>query len=311
MADVTDIAFRQNIARWSRHGERGGGPDIFFTEFVSADGLHSEKGRPNLIKNLLQFDAKIERPIVAQIFGAKPDRIYATVKIIKKLKFNGVDINMGCPDKKVEKQGAGAALIKSPKLAREIIRAAQEAAGDMPVSVKTRIGYNKDILEEWMGELLEEKLAALTIHARTRKEMSNVPADWAAIKRAVKLARNHQTLIVGNGDVYSIQDGLNKARESGADGVMVGRGVFGRPWFFDKNFNETNITPMMRVKALIDHLNLFEAMLVDIKNYAIMKKHFKAYIGDFKSSKDLRIKLMNTKSVREARIILENYAKSN
>ena len=178
MADVTDIAERQMLTKYGK-------PDVLYTEFVSCDGLMSE-GRKVLIKDL-RFK-KNEHPIVAQFFGSKPENFLGCAKLAKELGFDGFEINMGCPDKSVMKQGAGAMLMKNSKLAREIIRAAKKGAGDMPVSVKTRIGFNKNEIETWLPELLAEKPAVITIHGRTKKEMSDVEAHWNVIKRAVEIA---------------------------------------------------------------------------------------------------------------------------
>src|SRR3989344_5873938 len=208
MADVTDCAFRQIIAKY-------GQPDVFWTEFVSADGLAHPEARKKLLIDLKYSEA--EHPIVAQIFGGKPENIKIASALCKELGFDGIDINMGCPDKSVEKQGAGAAMIKTPKLAREVIRAAKEGAPGLPISIKTRIGYNKNEIDTWIRELLSEDIAALTVHLRTRKEMSNVPAHWELMQNVVRIrdemslhrrpaGEAGKTLIFGNGDVMSLED---------------------------------------------------------------------------------------------------------
>ncbi|TSC58640.1 MAG: tRNA-dihydrouridine synthase [Parcubacteria group bacterium Greene0416_79] len=224
MANVTDAAFRRIIAKYGK-------PDVLFTEFVSADGLLSE-GREALLAELIYSGS--ERPIVAQLFSGNPEKMFEAGMLVKKLGFDGLDINMGCPDRSIEKSGAGAALIKNPRLAREIIRAGKEGASGLPVSIKTRLGYNRDELEAWLPELLEERPAAITIHARTRKEMSKVPAHWDRVKHAVEMrdALKSQTLILGNGDVMSIAEAKEKAEETEADGIMLGRAIFGNPWLF-------------------------------------------------------------------------------
>lgn len=175
MADVTDIAFRTMIAKYSRTGKTNGGPDVMWTEFVSADGL-SSPGREVLKRDLEYTDA--ERPVIAQLFTSNPETMYKAVTYCRELGFDGVDINMGCPVDKIEKQGAGAKMITTPDVAVAVIRAAQDAAGDMPVTVKTRIGWNKVEYKEWLGEILKCNLPAITIHLRTRKEMSLVEAHW-------------------------------------------------------------------------------------------------------------------------------------
>jgi len=222
MADVTDVVFREIIAKYGK-------PDVFFTEFVSCDGLMSE-GRESLLVDLKYTEN--QRPIVAQVFGSKPENFFKTAQLIKKLGFDGIDINMGCPDRSIEKQGAGASLIKNPKLAQEIIEATKKGAGNMPVSVKTRIGYNKDEVETWIPALLEMKPTAITVHGRTRKELSKVSANWNSISRAVELAKDTGTIIIGNGDVLDLKDGKEKAKSSGVQGIMIGRSVFGNPWLF-------------------------------------------------------------------------------
>lgn len=306
MADVTDYAFRQMIAKYSRHGEVGGGPDVFWTEFVSADGLCSA-GREVLERDLAFTES--EHPIVAQIFGSNPEHMMRTAELIRKLGFDGIDINMGCPDKSIEKQGAGSAHMKDPKLAQEVIRAVMEGAGDMPVSVKTRVGYNKENLDEWLGLILETKPAVITVHARTRKELSLVPAQWDYVRRAVDLARGTGTLIVGNGDVVSLADGEEKARATGADGVMIGRAVFGTPWLFDRT-RTAPPTLSEKFEIMIEHTHLYEKLLGDIKSFAIMKKHYKAYVHGFDGAKELRVHLMEAKNADEVESISRKFLKT-
>ena len=307
MADVTDVAFRQMIAKYSRHGEVGGGPDVFWTEFVSADGLCSA-GRDALSRDLA-FSER-EHPIVAQIFGSNPDHFVKTAELIRELGFDGIDINMGCPDKSIEKQGAGAALIKNPKLAQELILAAKAGAGDIPVSVKTRAGYNKDILDEWLPKLLEVKPAAITVHARIRKDLSLVPARWDIVARSVEMARGSGTLIIGNGDVQSLADGEEKARATGADGVMLGRAVFGTPWLFDRA-RTAPPTLSEKFEILIEHTHLFEKLLGDIKSFALMKKHYKAYVHGFDGAKELRVKMMDAQNATEVEVIARHFLKNS
>lgn len=333
MADVTDPAFRQLIAKYSRHGQPNGGPDVFWTEFVSANGLSSE-GRKVLARDLEYTEG--ERPIVAQLFTSTPDNMRKAARLCTELGFDGIDINMGCPDRTIEKQGAGACMMKTPDVAIEIIKACKEGAGDIPVSVKTRVGYNKVEIEEWIPTLLSQNIAALTIHARTRKELSAVPADWSRIKRVVEIRNKMkvETLIIGNGDVTTIEDGLVKAKETGVDGVMIGRGIFGNPWLFDRDrkilqkgktvnpilgrllprswvkklqgddrYTVSEVDTKEKLLVLAEHCELFEEKLGDIKSFAIMKKHFKAYINGFPGAKELRTELMekgnNAKAVRE------------
>jgi tRNA-dihydrouridine synthase len=275
-------------------------PDVMWTEFTSADGLvlAPEEGQKKLRAKLRFYPN--ERPILAQLFSGIPERMEKAGKIVAELGFDGLDINMGCPDKSVEKGGAGACLIKDPPRARALIRAAQ--ASGLPVSVKTRVGYNTVELETWIPELLAEKPVALTLHARTRKEMSEVPARWEHVKRVVEL-RNElspETKIIGNGDVKSLAEARARVAETGCDGVMIGRGLFGNPWFFAEHVP----TPAERVDGLTKHLELFETELSQLTNYATMKKHFKAYISGFDGAVDIRVQLMETISPQEAVAIL-------
>ncbi len=297
MEDVTDAAFRALIARTAK-------PAVMFTEFTSADGLvlAPPSGQKMLRKKLLFSES--ERPIVAQLFTAVPERMEAAAWIAAELGFDGIDINMGCPVKEVVDTGCGAALIKNPALARELIRAAQKAG--LPVSVKTRIGYNTDELNEWLPELLAEDLAAVTIHARTRKEMSDVPARWDTVARAVALrdSLGSPTLILGNGDVKGIADARAKVAGTKCDGVMLGRAIYGNPWLFQSSQEHQNRTPREKVRALSEHLALFDELMSDVSNYATMKKHFKAYISGWDGAKELRIRLMETENSAEAEAIL-------
>ena len=334
-----------------------------WTEFVSADGLMraSEEGKQKLLADLLYSEE--ERPIVAQLFSSVPEHMEAASRLCAELGFDGIDINMGCPDRSIEKQGCGAAMIKDPQSAREIIRAAKRGAGDLPVSVKTRLGYNADELEVWLPELLAEVPAVITVHARTRKEMSKVPARWERVARAVEIRNEvqgdarrranenqHPTLIFGNGDVLDVDDARAKARATGADGVMLGRAIFGNPWLFHpskilperitsspasslahrRSFydslrallfpralshseilkGETHIVTLEeRLHAMVEHTQLFEELLPH-KNFAIMKKHYKAYANGFDGAKELRMKLMETSSSAEVAQIVDEFLSS-
>lgn len=303
LADVTDVAFRSMIAKYSRMGESGGGPDAMWTEFVSADGLCS--GGREILKRDLEFTNE-QRPIIAQLFTSSPENMKKAAQLCRELGFDGIDINMGCPDKSIEKQGAGAGHIKDWKTAQKVIRAAQEGAGDIPVSVKTRLGYNKVEFIEWLPKLLECNIPVLTVHLRTRKEMSKVDAHWEIMPDVVALVRKMTgevkdggTLILGNGDIKSVKEGKEKARITGADGVMIGRGMFGTPWFFDEEVFEKGKTVEERLKILIEHTKLYEEKLGDIKNFAIMKKHYKAYVHGFDGAKELRMELMEANNSSE------------
>jgi nifR3 family TIM-barrel protein len=300
LEDVTDAAFRRLIAK---HGK----PDVMFTEFTAADGLllADEKGKKKLFKKLL-FD-EAERPIVAQLFTSVPAHMEKAAALVEELGFDGLDINMGCPDRAVEKQGCGAAMIKDHKKAKEIIRAAKRGAQNLPISVKTRVGYKTDNeLEDWVKTLLVEDLAALTIHARTRNEMSKVPARWELVNRVVEIRDEMKvgTLIIGNGDVKDIKDAKEKAKETGCDGVMLGRAIYGNPWLY--TVREDEPTKNEKILALVEHLKLFDELLGNTSNFAVMKKHFKAYLSGWDGAKELRIKLMETSNFKEALNLLRN-----
>ena len=339
MADVTDVAFRRIISKYSDISH------VTYTEFVSADGLMlaPEVGRKKLLKDLEYSED--ERPIVAQFFTSRPEIMEKVAELALELGFDGVDINMGCPDKSVEKQGAGAALIKNSKLAQELILAAKRGvSGKIPVSVKTRLGYNKDELEEFLPALLEAEPAVITIHARTRKEMSKVPARWARVKRAVEIrdyfmsqfrekssssksprvsssvetdsarlfsedfspSNQSKTLIFGNGDVESIEDAYKKAEETGCDGVMLGRAIFGNPFLFASH----EPTWEKRLEVLAEHTALFEEKLGDIKSFAVMKKHFKSYLSFVALAKEDLAWHQAVKNLREELMLAENASRA-
>ena len=300
MADVTDCAFRQIINKYGK-------PDVLWTEFVSADGLAHVEAQKKLLIDL-KF-SKNEHPIVAQIFGSNAENIKKAAALCQKLGFDGVDINMGCPDKSIEKQNAGASMIKNIKLAREIIQAARDGAPKLPISVKTRIGYNKNEIETWIRDLLEEKLPVLTVHLRTRKEMSLVPAHWELMQRIVEL-RNEispETLIIGNGDALDIEDAKKKVKDTGCDGVMLGRAIFGNPWLFS-NKKENSLEN--KLKVLVEHTKLFEKLLGKVKSFNIMKKHYKAYVNGWDGAKELRVKLMDAQNAKEVEKIIKDFLRN-
>jgi len=319
MADVTDEPFRRIIAKYSKHGNSKGGPEVFWTEFVAADGLVSPIGRKKLLP-ILKYSKK-EKPIVAQIFGSKPENIEKACEIVAKLGFDGIDLNMGCPDRKVEKQGAGSAMMKNPVLAREVIRAAlngvKSSKKHIPISVKTRIGYNKIEYKEWLSEIVKEDISALTIHLRTRKEMSKVRAHWELAKEIVSFVRSQKKdlILIGNGDVKNIEEGTKLAKESsssaqaGFDGIMIGRGIFGNPWLFDKTKTGKEVPIKLKLKVLLEHAKLFEKLMRKSKNFAVMKKHFKAYVNGFDGAKELRVELMGTNNSKEVEKIVKKFIK--
>ena len=312
MSDVTDIAFRYMLAKYGKNRENKD-KVVFWTEFVAADGLADKLGRKKLA-HILKYKER-ERPIVAQVFGANLENMKKACQYIASLGFDGIDINMGCPDKSVISQGAGSALIKNPKLAREIIQSAHagiKSAGlNTPVSVKTRVGFNKEDIDNWIPELLKEDISALTIHLRTTKELSLVPANWELIKKVKKCIEKSgkDILLIGNGDVASLKDAEDKAREYGCDGVMIGRGVFGNPWFFGGGLSSAR----EKMEVLIEHTQVFDEELVlpKHKGFDVMKKHFKAYVNGFDGAKELRIKLMETENSKQVEKTINTFIKNN
>lgn len=313
MADVTDTAFRELIVKQSRTG-KGGRPDVMWTEFVSADGLASP-GREVLKRDLEYTEG--ERPIVAQLFSSNPETIYKASVLCRELGFDGIDINMGCPDKSIEKQGAGSKMITTPRVAQAVIKAAQEGAEHIPVSVKTRLGFNKVEYKEWLPYLLEMNIPALTVHLRTRKELSLVPAHWELAREVSDFVRSVSgdalfggPVLIGNGDVTSVKEGKILAKESGFDGVMIGRATFGTPWLFDEETFEKGKSVEEKLRISLEHVRLFEKKLGDIKSFAIMKKHYRLYCNGFDGAKDLRMKLMEAKDGDEIEAVIEGFLKS-
>lgn len=339
MADVTDAAFRKIIAKYGK-------PDVTWTEFVSADGLVHPIGRQKLMEDLKY--SEIERPIVVQLFSSNPENMRSAAKFCAELGFDGIDINMGCPDKTIEKQGCGSAMIKNPEKAIAIIQAAKQGISDsgknIPLSVKTRVGYSYQEIDTWIALLLEQNLAALTIHARTRKDLSQVPANWSYVKQVTHLRDSiaPETIIIGNGDVVDMMDGIEKSEQTHCDGIMIGRAVFGNPWIFNKSiaikqrgswrqnfllrllpnqwskkikgdtrYTISDITLTDKLRVMIEHTELFDELLGGVKNFSIMKKHYKAYATGFPNAKELRIQLMESKDKNEVRSIVENFLKKD
>ncbi len=306
MEDVTDIAFREMFARYSKQSKDSN--LVLFTEFTPSDGLaFGDENAQKRLRAKLSY-TESQRPIVAQIYNSDPSRMRDAAALVQGLGFDGVDINMGCPVNAVVKQVSGAALIKHPDLAVELIRAVREGAPRVAVSVKTRIGYSsKDEMQEWLSTILREKPDALTVHLRTRSQFSRVPADWSLMSEIIKLRDeiSSETIIIGNGDVQSVEQGKILAHKYGCEGIMVGRGAFGTPDFF---VGTVSTGKDAKIKMLIEHIELFDEMLLEPehKGYHVMKKHFKAYINGWSNAKELRVKLMNTQSTDEAIQILRD-----
>ena len=318
MEGVTDIVFRQVMAKAGR-------PDLFFTEFTNVSSYASEKGRQNALGRLKI--APTDQPIIAQIWGKNPEHFAETVKALEPLGFQGVDLNFGCPDKNVNRAGGGAAMIKTPDLAVTCLKKAKENT-TLPVSVKTRLGWNDpEEYQEWLPVLLENRPAALTVHLRTKKEMSKVPAHYELIPEIIKLRQkiSPETKLIINGDIKNRQEALGLHQKyPEVDGFMIGRGALQNPYCF------TDHTPTRDelMELLNLHLNLFEKREKDAFNgvklglaarsapkkatfraypYEPLKHFFKIYINNFPGAADLRAKLMDTHSIEEAHKILDQF----
>lgn len=300
MEDVTDVVFRQIV-------DECGAPDVYFTEFTNAGGLLSP-GRKRVGQRLKMREG--EYPLVAQIWGKTPENYLKVTKELVEMGFDGVDINMGCPAKKIVKQGCCSALIDNPMLAGEIIAATKEGAnGKIPVSVKTRMGFKTNKLDEWVSFLLDQDIDVLTMHGRLAKEMSKKACDWNAIARAVEIKNEKQseTLIIGNGDVLSLEEVAQKHKETGVDGVMIGRGIFQDPFVFNPNRSINDLSLEERFDLLLRHAQLFIETWGDTKPFVILRRFFKIYLSGFDGASDLRDKFMDTENLEEVRDLVKKY----
>lgn len=299
MDGVTDTVFRQIINSIGR-------PDVFFTEFVNCEGLLSA-GKKVVAERLRYISS--EQPIVAQVWGNKPDDFFQVAQYVKKLGFSGIDINMGCPDRTVIRDGACAGLIKNPNLARKIIQEAKKGAGGLSVSVKTRIGFQAEDIEEWISFLLKQDLSAISIHLRTVRELSKVPAHWELMPKIIEL-RNKiapKTFIIGNGDIKSLAEIKEKHQLYGCDGYMVGTGIFTNPWLFNPAVKLEDITVRERLDLYLKHIDLFSQTWGESRNPAALKKFCKTYINNFPGVVVLREKIMLSKSLKELKDTITAY----
>lgn len=323
MDGVTDFAFRAIAARYGR-------PDVVFTEFTTAEGLFYA---PERILRDFEY-SEIERPIVAQIYGHRPEDFYRATLVVCELGFDGVDINMGCPAKQVARQNCGAKLITLPDLALEILRATRQATIDwangatleatgipdtviavisgmnrmrvgrerpterrlLPFSVKTRIGYDSVVIERWVETLLKESPAVISIHGRTLKQMYKGQADWDAIARAVSVARGSGTLIIGNGDLASREKATEMIDRTGVDGVLLGRSSIGNPWIFQKD--PPIVSREERIRLALEHAKLISDRRGE-RAFSAVKKHLAGYLRHFPDAATLRRQAMETKNFLE------------
>lgn len=292
MDDVTDTVFRRVVALTAP-------PDVFFTEFVNVDALQSA-GRTAALRRLRYTEG--ERPIIAQIWGKNPNNFYKTAAELVEMGFDGIDINMGCPDKAVLKNQCGGALIQHPERAVEIIKAVQNGSSNkLPVSVKTRIGF-REYDERWLRAVLEQKLSMLSIHLRTVREMSKVPAHWELMDQ-IKLLRDEvspQTKIIGNGDVLTREQALDLAKKHQIDGVMIGRGIFHDPYLFAEQSPWADISVADKLDLYKKHVELFAQTWEEgERSIAPLNKFCKIYVSGFDGAKELREDLMSSKSIKE------------
>jgi tRNA-dihydrouridine synthase B len=323
MDGVTDAAFRYMTAKYGK-------PDVIFTEFVNVEGL--ARGAVSMLKNFI-FN-KIERPVVAQIYGIETESFYKVALMACYLGFDGIDINMGCPANKVARRNSGAGLIRVPEQAKKIIRTVKKAAADwadgmtlekadirpkiieelkkmksraaarklLPVSVKTRMGIDSVIAEEWVKHLLEENPVVITMHGRTLKQMYSGEANWEVLGKVAKIVHKTDTLFLGNGDITDLKDAKEKIEKYGTDGALVGRATCGNPWFF----SGYEPTTEERFKAAIDHARYFEENLMEHAFFA-MRKHLAWYCRGFDGAKEARKELMQSNSSDDVEIILKKF----
>src|SRR5437660_4970794 len=298
MEDVTDTVLRQVIARYGK-------PAVFFTEFTNVEGMFS-KGE-KFVNQRLRF-TEAELPLVAQIWGTHPENFCKAAKKLIDMGFSGIDLNMGCPAQGPVSRGVCSGLINDRPRAKEIIEATKEgAAGIIPVSVKTRLGF-RSIDFAWIQFLLEQKPSALTIHLRTVSEMSKVPAHWDRLKTIVEMrdALSRETLIIGNGDIKSLNEARQKVAEAGADGAMIGRGIFENPFLFaDATISDK--TPEEKMHLLLDHMHLWQDIWGTSKHFPTLRKFFKVYANGFPGAQDLRMRLMETQNPEETEHIVASF----
>lgn len=296
MFGATDSAFRQLLCQIGK-------PDIMFTEFTNVQALFSPD---NTAVQQLTYLCQ-EQPLIAQIWGLDPELFEAAADFLAGAGFAGIDINLGCPEKAVVKKGAGAALIDNPNLAGQIIQATIKGSrGRLPVSVKTRIGYQAITTESWFRFLLSFNLPVISVHCRTGKAMSTGLAHWEEISKIVRLRDRlkSKTLIIGNGDIFSREIAFQRLKQTGADGMMIGRGVFHDPYIFSQTDSIKTKTKQQKIDLFLQHLNLYQATWGQNRSYHPLKRFFKIYINGFAGATGLRVKLMASRSIAEARAII-------
>ena len=319
MDGVTDFAFRHIVTKYAK-------PDLLFTEFTSVEGICA--GATKMLRAFI-FEEE-ERPIIAQLFGITPNAFYKSTILAATLGFDGVDINMGCPAKGIATKGSGAGLITTPQLAREIIKACKRAATDwangtsiedvdlpetiiqyakdnrvitkrrvLPISVKTRIGYNKNIIDEWISNIIEEHPTTITVHGRTLKQMYTGKADWEAIAKAGELCKQAGIKVLGNGDIQNIKEAYEKITQYNLNGVLIGRATLGNPWIF----NGTEPTIKQRLETTLEHAQYYQK-IVGTEHFTPVRKHLAWYCRGFNNASDIRLKLIQANSAEEVQEII-------
>ncbi|KAB2332061.1 tRNA dihydrouridine synthase [Bacillus mesophilum] len=302
MEDVTDVVFRHVVSEAAR-------PDVFFTEFANTESYCHPEGNAS-VRGRLTF-TEDEQPIVAHIWGDKPEYFRQMSMGMAKQGFKGIDINMGCPVPNVADNGKGSGLICRPEVAADIIEAAK--AGGLPVSVKTRLGFTEvDEWRDWLTHILKQDIANLSIHLRTRDEMSKVPAHWELIPEIKKLRDEiaPDTLLTINGDILDRQMGMELVEQYGVDGVMIGRGIFSNPFAFEKEKREHSSKELLDLLRL--HLDLHDKhSALEQRPYKPLPRFFKIYVKGFRGASELRNQLMSTKSTDEVRALLDEFEQRN
>jgi len=298
MEGITDCVFRQIVILSSR-------PGLVYTEFLNVDGFNS-KGVEDVSKRLKTLES--DTPVVVQLWGLKPENFKKTAEVIRKEfpVFKGIDLNMGCSVRNVLSRGAGAGLINTPTLAKDIVQATKDCSGDLPISVKTRLGYDRINTEEWIGFLLGLDLDVISVHGRIAKQGYSGSADWDEIGRCVGLrdARGKDTLIFGNGDVKSLDEAEGRVREYGLDGVLIGREVWSNPWFFSgKSIEEVSFEE--KRDMLLKHICLYMEVYGN-KNIFELRKFFKTYINGFKGASNIRQEMMGIEDGEELKGFVKN-----
>jgi len=296
MEDVTDTCLRQMVCALGR-------PDVFFTEFVNCDGLNSIG--QEIVKKRLKYNS-IEKPLIAQLWGSRPETFFQSAKQVVALGFDGIDINMGCPQKDVMQHGAGASLIGQYDLVAKIIAAVKNGTSDLPLSVKIRLGIKNTEIEDWIEFLFKQKIDALTVHGRTVKEGFSGEVHWDKIGEIVEMRNKLKvdTVIVGNGSIVDLEQGKELCMKYKMDGFMIGRQILRNPWVFNPLVDPTTIEIAKRIELALRHLDLFHETWQDEKNISNFKKYLKMYLNDFPGAQELRVKLMAESSYAAMRQLL-------